>query len=165
MAVYILSVCHFKTAEEKTQTHLLADAFFFAIKSYKHSKSGRKEERRTITIRLRDKREKERGKTVTIQKKGHPAQPCYILVIYSARNGTIEQITSAEIRSLICTAVQVYGEDKLGFKAEEVGMNLNKSGAAIAMYLADVPVYTITLIGHWSSDAFLATSENKRKNS
>ena len=30
-----------------------------------------------------------------------------------------------------------------------------RSGAAIAMYLDEVPVYTIMLIGRWSSDAFL----------
>jgi hypothetical protein len=30
-----------------------------------------------------------------------------------------------------------------------------RSGAAMEMYLGEIPVYTIMLIGRWSSDAFL----------
>jgi hypothetical protein len=30
-----------------------------------------------------------------------------------------------------------------------------RSGGAMAMYLASVPIFTITLIGHWSSNVFL----------
>eukprot|EP00957_Ditylum_brightwellii_P132687 10117726-Ditylum_brightwellii.AAC.1 len=71
------------------------------------------------------------------------------------RNKTINRITSTEIRLLIRASVQAYGEDKLGFKSEEVGTHSNRSAAAMAMYLAGVPVYTIMLIGRWSSDAFL----------
>ena len=37
-----------------------------------------------------------------------------------------------------------------------IGLNdLSRQGAAMEMYLAGVPVYTIMLIGRWSSDAFL----------
>jgi hypothetical protein len=36
-----------------------------------------------------------------------------------------------------------------------MGMHSIHSGAAMAMPLADVPVYTIMLVGRWSSDAFL----------
>eukprot|EP00957_Ditylum_brightwellii_P028377 2142795-Ditylum_brightwellii.AAC.1 len=41
-------------------------------------------------------------------------------------------IQSSEIRFLIQAAVQAYGENKLGFKAEEVGTHSNRSAAAMA---------------------------------
>jgi hypothetical protein len=43
----------------------------------------------------------------------------------------------------------------LGFSAKEIGLHSARSGAAMAMYLAHVPVFTIMLLGRWSSDAFL----------
>ena len=52
-------------------------------------------------------------------------------------------------------AVVAIGEDVLGFKKEQVGTHSIRSGAAMAMYLGECPVYTIMLIGRWSSDAFL----------
>jgi hypothetical protein len=38
---------------------------------------------------------------------------------------------------------------------ERLGTHSIQSAAAMAMYTADLPVYTIMLIGRWSSDAFL----------
>eukprot|EP00957_Ditylum_brightwellii_P151177 11511290-Ditylum_brightwellii.AAC.1 len=46
-------------------------------------------------------------------------------------------------------------EDSLGFKKETVGTHLIQSGLAMSMYLGECPVYTIMMIGRWSSDAFL----------
>jgi hypothetical protein len=40
-------------------------------------------------------------------------------------------------------------------KPDEISTRSLRSGAAMEMYLAGVPVYTIMLIGRWSSDAFL----------
>ena len=47
------------------------------------------------------------------------------------------------------------GRDHLGYGELEIGTHSFRSGAAMAMYLAGVPVFTIMLIGRWSSDAFL----------
>jgi hypothetical protein len=47
------------------------------------------------------------------------------------------------------------GKDNLGFKVSKMGTHSIRSGAAMAMYLANTPVFTIMLIGHWSSNAFL----------
>ena len=47
------------------------------------------------------------------------------------------------------------GKDRLGFAPADIGTHSIRSGAAMSMYLAEVPVYTIMLIGRWSSDAFL----------
>jgi hypothetical protein len=47
------------------------------------------------------------------------------------------------------------GSDNLGYTPDQIGLHSARSGAAMAMYLAGVPVFTIMLLGHWSSDAFL----------
>jgi hypothetical protein len=47
------------------------------------------------------------------------------------------------------------GTERLGFKPEECGTHSIRSAAAMAMHMAGVPVYTIMLIGRWSSNAFL----------
>ena len=59
------------------------------------------------------------------------------------------------MKNAIRAAASVLGESTLGFKISEIGTHSIRSGAAMAMYLDDVPVYTIMLIGRWSSDAFL----------
>ena len=71
------------------------------------------------------------------------------------RHDRIEHITSAEMTNALRAAVISIGEEVLGFKAEEVGTHSIRSGAAMAMYLGECPVYTIMMIGRWSSDAFL----------
>ncbi len=52
-------------------------------------------------------------------------------------------------------ACATIGSTRLGFEPEEIGTHSFCSGAAIEMYLAGVPVYTIMLIGRQSNDAFL----------
>ena len=47
------------------------------------------------------------------------------------------------------------GKDVLGIKTIDVGTHLIRSGAVMAMYLVECPMYKITMIGRWSSDAFL----------
>ena len=71
------------------------------------------------------------------------------------RNERIEHVTSVEMVAALRDAVVAIGEDVLGFKKEQVGTHSIRSGAAMAMYLGECPVYTIMLIGRWSSDAFL----------
>ena len=71
------------------------------------------------------------------------------------RNGKIHHITNTEISKLIKTAVTEIGVDILGFTKDDVNTHSNRAAAAMAMYLANVPVYTIMLVGRWSSDAFL----------
>jgi hypothetical protein len=57
--------------------------------------------------------------------------------------------------SMLRVACATIGSTRLGFEPEEIGTHSLCSGAAMEMYLAGVPVYTIMLIGRWSSDAFL----------
>jgi len=53
-------------------------------------------------------------------------------------------------------AVEAYGQTKLGIRKEEIGTHSLRSGAAMALYLGECPVYVIMMIGRWSSDAFLS---------
>jgi hypothetical protein len=46
-------------------------------------------------------------------------------------------------------------ETKLGIRRSEIGTRSIRSGAVMVMYLAGVPVFSIMLIGRWSSTAFL----------
>jgi hypothetical protein len=62
---------------------------------------------------------------------------------------------STNVINALQDAVEAIGVDRLGIKKEEVGTHSIRSGAAMAMYLGECPVYTIILIGRWSSDAFL----------
>ena len=70
-------------------------------------------------------------------------------------NGKLHFITSNDALRALKAAAMAIGESILGFKVNDLGTHSLRSGAAMAMYLDEVPVYTIMLIGRWSSDAFL----------
>ena len=67
----------------------------------------------------------------------------------------MEHITSKSILQHLRSACSSYRSARLGFEPHEVGAPSLQSGAAMEMYLGEIPVYTIMLIGRWSSDAFL----------
>jgi hypothetical protein len=69
--------------------------------------------------------------------------------------GKLHLFSGAELLKRLRFATTAIGQDSLGFTAKEVGLHSARSGAAMAMYLAHVPVFTIMLLGRWSSDAFL----------
>ena len=71
------------------------------------------------------------------------------------RNDRIEHITSNEMVEALRAAVGALGEEKLGILMKEVGTHSIWLGAAMAMYLGECPLYTILVIGSWSSDASL----------
>jgi hypothetical protein len=70
-------------------------------------------------------------------------------------NGKLSTISSTTILGKIRAAVKALGKDNLGFTENEVGTHSNRSGGAMGMYLSGTPVYTIMLMGRWSSDAFM----------
>jgi hypothetical protein len=70
-------------------------------------------------------------------------------------NGTLKQITSKITLDWLWAIICFISEETLGYKMNEIGTHSIWSGSAMAMYLASIPVFTIMLIGHWSSDAFL----------
>jgi hypothetical protein len=59
------------------------------------------------------------------------------------------------ISNLIKDGVVAIGETKLGILCSEGGTHSIRSRAAMTMYLVGVPIFSIMLVGHWSSTAFL----------
>jgi hypothetical protein len=69
--------------------------------------------------------------------------------------GVLKELTSQIMNVLLKATVAAIGIDKLGFGPDDIGTHSIRAGAAMAMYLDGVPVFTIMLMGRWSSDAFL----------
>ena len=74
---------------------------------------------------------------------------------FQRRGGRLDTIASLQVLTRLLTAAESVGSASLGFEPKEIGMHSLQPGAAMEMYLSGVPVYTIMLIGRWSSDAFL----------
>ena len=70
-------------------------------------------------------------------------------------NNRITQVTSENIIKALRDAVVAIGEHRLGITKDQIRTHSIRSGAAMAMYLGECAVFTIMLIGCWSSDAFL----------
>ena len=59
------------------------------------------------------------------------------------------------VANLLRDGVVAIGKTKLGTHCSEIGTHSIRFGAAMAMYLAGVPIFSIMLIGRGSSLAFL----------
>ena len=77
----------------------------------------------------------------------------FVNTFYSS--GNLYHVSGDDMLSSLQAAANAIGESRLGFHPNDIGTHSIRSGAAMGMYLAEVPVYTIMLIGRWSSDAFL----------
>jgi hypothetical protein len=92
----------------------------------------------------------------SLYKSGIPSSKVPDLQINTViHNGALYTIPSSMILERIRSAVRSLGVNKLGFTEEEVGTHSNRSGGAMGMFLSGTPVYTIMLLGRWSSDAFM----------
>lgn len=67
----------------------------------------------------------------------------------------MEHVSSEEMVAALEAAIESIGWERLNLKRGDIGTHSIRSGAAMAMYLGEVPVCTIMMIGRWSSDAFL----------
>ena len=67
----------------------------------------------------------------------------------------ITHVTGIQVANVLKDTVRAIGEDVLNINADEIGTHSLRSGAAMAMFLAGLPVYLIMLMGRWSRDAFL----------
>jgi hypothetical protein len=74
---------------------------------------------------------------------------------FRSSDDAIIYFSGKDLLSRIRLVADTLGEDELGFTSDQLGLHSARSGATMAMYLASVPVYTIMLLGRWSSDAFL----------
>jgi hypothetical protein len=74
---------------------------------------------------------------------------------FSFSDKKIHLFTGTELLKCLRLAASSLRLDTLGFSSNEIGLHSARSGAAMAMYLAGVPIFTIMLLGRWSSEAFL----------
>lgn len=70
-------------------------------------------------------------------------------------NSDLLKFSYQELLKRLWYAAATVGPEKLDFSPNNIGLHSAHSGAAMAMYLASVPVFTVMLLGRWSSDAFL----------
>ena len=77
------------------------------------------------------------------------------LVVTPGSGVRVTTITAGEVLQHLRAAAIQYGETRLGFPASRIGTHSLRSGAAMAMFLAGVPVETIQLIGRWRSQTFM----------
>jgi hypothetical protein len=70
-------------------------------------------------------------------------------------NGTFADLHSKTALMMLRQLLRTVDSEALNIKPEECGLHSLRSSAAMAMYLNGIPVYTIMLLGRWSSDAFL----------
>jgi hypothetical protein len=73
---------------------------------------------------------------------------------FQQSNGTFADLHSKTALVMLRNFISTCG-DEFNIKPDEVGLHSMRSASAMAMYLNGIPVYTIMLLGRWSSDAFL----------
>ena len=66
---------------------------------------------------------------------------------YSKRK--IYKLSADDMGASLKAAVSLIGEAMIGFHCDNIGTHLLRSGAAMVIYLAKIPVYIIMLTGRW----------------
>jgi hypothetical protein len=74
---------------------------------------------------------------------------------FFTHNNKKHLFSGQELLKRLRLAATSIGPEILGFTAAQIGLHSARSGAAMAMYLAGVPVFTTMLLGRWYSIAFL----------
>ncbi len=64
-------------------------------------------------------------------------------------------MTSKLALTMLRDFIRCLPSQNYGLATDEIGLHSMRSSSAMAMHLQGVPVYTIMLLGRWSSDAFL----------
>ena len=85
--------------------------------------------------------------------KFHATQDAYIYV-YQNSSGTLMDLTADSCRTHLRNFIKTVDKG-WGLDPKDVGLHSFRTSSAMAMYLNKIPVYTIMLLGRWSSDAFL----------
>jgi integrase len=74
---------------------------------------------------------------------------------YKRKDDHQGQLTTTAALKLLRHFISTINHTAYGLEPTEIGLHSLRSSAAMAMYLNGIPVYTIMLLGRWSSDAFL----------
>ena len=76
------------------------------------------------------------------------------IYIYQDTKGRLLEMKSDSAREHLRCFIDTI-DKSWGLTRNQVGLHSGRTSAAMAMYLNEIPVYTIMLLGRWSSDAFL----------
>ena len=82
------------------------------------------------------------------------ATPKDFIYIFKDSQGLQQDLSSKVALELLCNFIDTINYH-YGLKKEDISLHSIQSSSTMAMYLNSIPVYTIMLLGHWSSDAFL----------
>jgi hypothetical protein len=135
--------------------------------------SSRLEHAATITITFEHQKRDLRDDKVTQSRSGHPmlcpvragavivrclqslnASPDEFLCTFKDGAGQKSRVTNKAAPELLRSHVDSINK-ACGISRDDIGLHSIQSSAAMAMCLNGIPVCTIMLLGHWSSDAFL----------
>jgi hypothetical protein len=70
-------------------------------------------------------------------------------------DGSIHRLSNYFLLTKLRLAASIIGKDILGFDPFKIGLHSLRSGAAMAVYLAGIPIPTIKLTGRWATEAFM----------
>ena len=87
--------------------------------------------------------------------RGYPGTSDNTEVSSVFENGRMKHITSTMMINALEDAADAVGRDRINIERGEIGTHSIRSGAAMAMFLAEVSVERIKMIGRWNSDSFL----------
>lgn len=87
-----------------------------------------------------------------IKEEEYLSTPVYVYETSKGEKGLVDSTNALKILKQL---IELTDYEGLGINPKEVGLHSMRSSAAMAMHMNRIPVYTIMLIGRWSSDAFL----------
>ena len=64
-------------------------------------------------------------------------------------------IIQAQLLKEFWSNADAIGVDKLSIHSKDIGIYSNRSAVAMAMFLANTPIFFIMLVGRWYSHTFL----------
>ena len=127
----------------------------------------------TLTITFEFQKKDLRNDSVTQSRSGHPllcpvragvalvqclwsfgTTPEDFIYIFKDSHGLKQDLSSKVALELLCNFIDTINYH-YGLKKEDISLHSIRSSSAMAMYLNSIPVYTIMLLGRWSSNAFL----------
>ena len=74
---------------------------------------------------------------------------------FKDEHGKRKHLTAALALKFLRNYIKSIDYEGLGLHPDDIGLHSLRLSAAMAMYMNNIPVYTIMLLGRWSSDAFL----------
>ncbi len=87
--------------------------------------------------------------------KAYPGTTEHTTISTYMSNGETLQVTLEQVTNTLPNAMGAIGKDALGISKNEIRSHSIRWGLVMAMYPGKSLVYTIMLIGRWSSNAFL----------